>query len=138
MLKIRLRRVGRRHQPHFYIVVTEHSSPVKGKYIEKLGFYNPDQNIFLAEKDRIVYWLSRGAQASVTVYNLLVKHKVIKGKPITKSVKPNKKEEEEQEETKAETETKQEDKKETEGQDAGQPKEVAEKEKENKEEEKSE
>jgi len=100
MLKIRLRRVGKKHEPHFYIVVAEHSAPVKGKYIEKLGFYNPVQNLFSAEKERVEYWLSQGAQISDTVYNLFVKNKIIKGKPVKKSVKPKKKEDKEKKEAK--------------------------------------
>ena len=40
MLKLRLRRVGRKHDPSFRIVVTENTAPVKGKYLESVGFYN--------------------------------------------------------------------------------------------------
>ncbi len=105
MLKIRLRRVGRRHDPHFYIVVAEHTAPVKGKYIEKLGYYNPAKEIFSADKDRVQYWLSQGAQMSDTVHNLFVRHKIIKGKPIVKSVKPKKKEKEKGAETKGKEES---------------------------------
>ena len=91
MLKIRLRRMGRRNRPFFWIVVAEHTAPVKGKFIEKLGYYDPITKEFSADKDRVKHWISCGAQLSDTVHNLFVKHKIIKGKPIVKSVKPKKK-----------------------------------------------
>ena len=96
MLKIRLRRMGRRNRPFFWIVVAEHAAPVKGKFIEKLGYYDPITKEFSADKDRISYWISCGAQPSDTVHNLFVKHKIIKGKPIVKSVKPKKKKKKEE------------------------------------------
>jgi len=83
--------MGRRNRPFFWIVVAEHTAPVKGKFIEKLGYYDPITKEFSADKDRVKHWISCGAQLSDTVHNLFVKHKIIKGKPIVKSVKPKKK-----------------------------------------------
>ncbi|MCD6421948.1 30S ribosomal protein S16 [bacterium] len=91
MLRIRLRRMGRRNRPFFWIVVAEHTAPVKGKFLEKLGYYDPITKEFSADKDRVKHWISCGAQLSDTVHNLFVKHKIIKGRPIVKSVKPKKK-----------------------------------------------
>ena len=83
MLKIRLKRVGRKHDPSFRIVVTEkHLGPKSGKYIENVGFYNVlkgDKNL---NGERIKYWISKGAQVSNTVHNLLITEGVIEGKKI--------------------------------------------------------
>jgi len=87
MLKIRLRRRGKRNKPFFDIVVAEHSKPVKGKFIEKLGYYDPVKKNFSVNKERVDYWIEKGAQLSDTVHNLCVKNNIIKGKPIIKSSK---------------------------------------------------
>ena len=92
MLKIRLQRIGKRGQAHFRIVVLEHTSKPKGEFLELLGTYNPHQKEFKAKKERIEYWISKGAQPSPTVNNLLVNHKVW-DKPKMQSWKPKKKKE---------------------------------------------
>jgi len=78
MLRIRLTRRGKRNQPVFRIVIAEASRPIKGRFIEILGFYNPRTKEICLKKTRIQYWLSQGAQPSATVHNLLVDNKVIK------------------------------------------------------------
>jgi small subunit ribosomal protein S16 len=83
MLKIRLQRVGRINMPSFRLIVAEHtSSPKTGRFVEKLGTYNPKtkQQNLLAE--RIKYWLSVGAKPSGTVHNMLVNASVISGKKV--------------------------------------------------------
>ncbi|MBI2450898.1 MAG: 30S ribosomal protein S16 [Parcubacteria group bacterium] len=75
MLKIRLRRVGKKKQPNFRVVLTEEKNKVKGKYIEELGFYNPAQNVLNFKKERVEYWASKGAQMSETVFHLFKKAK---------------------------------------------------------------
>ena len=83
MLRVRLQRVGRRNDPSFRIVVTEKTrGPKSGKYIEMLGSYNPRQKHVSVKGDRIKYWLSKGAQASDTVHNILVGQKILEGKKI--------------------------------------------------------
>lgn len=79
MQKIRLTRVGKKHSPHYRVVVTEHTAPVKGKFIEILGHYHPAQKdkLFVVNKERVLYYLSKGAQVSPTVNNLLADHDVI-------------------------------------------------------------
>ena len=79
MLKIRLIRIGKKNTPVFRLVVAERTAPPKGKFLEVLGSYNPRLKQIALKKERINYWLSKGAQASETVYNLLVAHNVIKG-----------------------------------------------------------
>ncbi|OGN25954.1 MAG: 30S ribosomal protein S16 [Candidatus Yanofskybacteria bacterium RIFCSPLOWO2_01_FULL_44_22] len=90
MLMVRLQRIGKRGQAHFRIIVTEHTSRPKGEFLELLGTYNPHQKQFQAKKDRIEYWISKGAQVSPTVNNLMVNYKVW-NKPKMQSWKPKRK-----------------------------------------------
>ena len=82
MLKIRLQRVGRKHEPAFRLVLTESKNSTKsGKFLEILGDYDSrrgEKSIFKA--DRITYWTNQGAQISDTVHNLLIDKKIISGK----------------------------------------------------------
>jgi small subunit ribosomal protein S16 len=74
-------RVGRKHDPTFRVVVTDsRRAPRSGAYLENLGFCNPRRNDFQLKADRIKSWLSKGAQVSDSVYNLLITGKVIEGK----------------------------------------------------------
>lgn len=75
MLKIRLSRIGKRKEPHFRIVVCEHTKAVKGKCLEIIGFYNPLSKpvTFKIKKDRLKYWQARGAHLSNAVASLLKK-----------------------------------------------------------------
>jgi small subunit ribosomal protein S16 len=101
MLVIRLQRVGKKNQPSYRVVLAEKTAPVKGKFIEILGNYNPVLKSKNFKKDRISYWLSKGAQASPTVHNLLVSEKII-DKPKVKAWTPKRKEGEKESEVKAE------------------------------------
>ena len=105
MLKIRLQRVGRRHEPSYRVIVTESTrGPKSGDFIEILGNHNPKQKeITQLKADRIKHWISKGAQLSGTVHNLLITHGVIEGKkvnvlPKKTSQTPEKTEEEGKEE----------------------------------------
>ncbi|PIV90413.1 30S ribosomal protein S16 [Candidatus Gracilibacteria bacterium CG17_big_fil_post_rev_8_21_14_2_50_48_13] len=71
MLRIRLTRVGKRNNSHFRVVVAEHSRPVKGKFLELLGTYNPIKKDIVLNKERIAHWISNGAAPSQTVARLL-------------------------------------------------------------------
>ncbi|KKQ90606.1 MAG: 30S ribosomal protein S16 [Berkelbacteria bacterium GW2011_GWA2_38_9] len=75
MLVIRLRRGGKKHEAHYRIVVQEQRSKLGGKYIESLGHYHPimPNKPIEINKERVEYWLSSGAQLSVTANNLFVK-----------------------------------------------------------------
>lgn len=71
-LKIRLARGGRKSRPFYRIVVADTRAPRDGRYIERLGTYNPllndqDENRVTLVKERIEYWLSQGAQPSERV-----------------------------------------------------------------------
>ena len=81
MLKIRLQRTGRKHEPTFRVVLTDsQNGPKSGKFIEILGNYDPRRNDETQLKtERIQHWIGQGAQPSDTVHNLLVKQEVVKG-----------------------------------------------------------
>jgi small subunit ribosomal protein S16 len=81
MLKIRLQRTGRKHEPTFRVVLTKQQNSTKsGNVLEILGNYDPRRNEETQLKaERIQYWISQGAQPSDTLHNLLVKQSVIKG-----------------------------------------------------------
>jgi small subunit ribosomal protein S16 len=82
MLKIRLQRIGKRGQAYFRVVVTEHTTRPKGKYLELLGSYDPHQNVITVKGERVKYWISKGALMSPTVNNLLVGKKIIEGEKV--------------------------------------------------------
>ena len=75
MLRIRLTRTGKKRQPSFRIVVAEHSKAVKRQYLELLGQYIPaaKDKLLKLNKERIEYWLSKGAQPSDTMAVILKK-----------------------------------------------------------------
>ena len=83
MLKIRFTRTGKKHQSFFRIIVNDIRRPVKsGYFLEKLGYYDPITKKKSLNKERINYWISRGAKLSNTIHNLLVQEGIIEGKKI--------------------------------------------------------
>lgn len=92
-VKLRLKRLGRSHLAFFRLHAVDSRSPVDGRVIEELGYYEPthkDQaKQFVANIDRCKYWMDHGAQPSETVSSLLkksgVEHRMLKlpkpGKP---------------------------------------------------------
>ena len=91
MLKIRLQRVGKKNAPSYRVVLAEHTAPPQGKFQEILGFYNPRKKEKSFKKERIEHWLSKGAQLSPTVHNLLVDEGIFK-EPKLKAWRPKRKE----------------------------------------------
>ena len=77
-VKIRLRRVGAKHQPSYRIVVADSRSPRNGRYLDQVGFYNPLTNpaTITINQDKAVDWLRRGAQPTDTVLKLLSKFNI--------------------------------------------------------------
>ncbi|MGA9347396.1 MAG: 30S ribosomal protein S16 [Anaerolineae bacterium] len=73
MVKIRLRRMGKKKQPSYRVVVTDSRSPRDGRFVETIGFYNPRTEPPTVEikEDRALYWLSQGAQPTDAVARLL-------------------------------------------------------------------
>lgn len=83
MLAIKLKRIGRKHQPAFRIVVGEKRSKVKGRFVEDLGWMNPLLHKSEAKKERILYWIKMGAQPTASVHNLLVKAGIVVGAKVS-------------------------------------------------------
>jgi len=102
MLRIRLSRVGKRNHPQYKVVVAEKTSPVKGKFVEQLGSYDPHTKRLLVKEERVTYWLEHGADCSRTVHNLLIKNDIIKGEKIKLSFPEKKTAAETEAETEAE------------------------------------
>ncbi len=77
MVKIRMKRMGRRHRPFYRINAMDTRSPRDGRVIEELGYYDPlvkeESKQIKLKADRIRYWLSQGAQTSDTVSDILRK-----------------------------------------------------------------
>ena len=74
-VKLRLRRMGAKHQPSYRIVVADSRSPRDGRYIDQIGFYNPLTNpaTITLKTDKAIEWLRKGAQPTETVSILLGK-----------------------------------------------------------------
>lgn len=107
MLVIRFNRVGKKNRAYFRIALQEHTIAPGGKHVEILGSWNPHQKKGVFKNDRIKYWLSKGVQLSDSVYNLLIKQGIIKGKKrAVKISKKTEKPEESQRSVSAEIETK--------------------------------
>lgn len=73
MLKIRLTRMGKKHQPSYRVVVTPKENPVKGQYLDLVGTYNPLKEEINLELEKIGQWLDKGALPSERVARLLAK-----------------------------------------------------------------
>ncbi len=73
MVRIRLRRVGKRKQPHYRVVVADSRSPRDGAFIEVIGQYNPLANPseITLDTDKALDWLRKGAKPSESVVALL-------------------------------------------------------------------
>ncbi len=69
MLRIRLRRVGKKGKPSYRIVVADSAAPRDGAYVEWIGQYDPmvDPPAVVLKEDRAIEWLSKGAQPSEAV-----------------------------------------------------------------------
>ena len=68
MVSIRLARGGSKRRPFYHVVVSDSRSPRDGRYIERLGFFNPQargqEEALRLDSNRIDYWVSKGAQPS--------------------------------------------------------------------------
>jgi len=94
MLAIRMTRHGAKKRPFFHIVVADSRSPRDGRFIEKLGTYNPllprehAQRITL-DKERIAHWLKVGAQPSDRVAKFLAQAEMMKPRERREQTKKN-------------------------------------------------
>ncbi len=75
MVTIRLARGGAKKRPFFNIVVTDSRNRRDGRYIERVGFFNPIATVnevgLSVKRERVEYWLSKGAQTSERVASLM-------------------------------------------------------------------
>jgi len=75
MVTIRLARGGAKKRPFYHVVVTDSRNRRDGRYIERLGFFNPvakgNAPTLELKSDRIEYWISQGAQPSDRVAQLI-------------------------------------------------------------------
>jgi small subunit ribosomal protein S16 len=80
MVRIRLRRIGRKKAPEYRIVVADSKSPRDGKFIEVIGQYHPrrTEGALNVNEERTNYWMSVGAQPSDTVRSLLRRAGILK------------------------------------------------------------
>jgi len=79
MVKIRLRRVGRKHRPSYRVVVADSRSPRDGAFIEIVGYYNPltDPATVSINEEKTLKWLKCGAQPTEKVHSLLRKEGIM-------------------------------------------------------------
>jgi small subunit ribosomal protein S16 len=75
MVTIRLARGGAKKRPFYHVVVTDSRSPRDGRFIERIGFFNPiatgqEQQLNI-NRERLAYWLTQGAKASERVASLV-------------------------------------------------------------------
>jgi small subunit ribosomal protein S16 len=83
MLKIRLQRTGRKHEPTYRLVLTDSRNSAKtGRFLEILGNHDFRSDKASIKKDRVLHWISTGAKPTPTVHNLLVTEKIIEGKKV--------------------------------------------------------
>lgn len=90
MLMIRFQRIGRKNDPAFRIAVLEKTAgPKAGKYVDLVGTYNPKTKESTLKPELIKEWVTKGAQVSPSVMNLLIAKGVFEGKKVAVVSKKN-------------------------------------------------
>ena len=89
MIRIRLRRIGKKRTPHYRVVVADKPDRRDGKFIETLGSYDPHQDppSLIIDGDKAKDWIAKGAQPSEAAEKLLVKAGIIEKKAAFPKVK---------------------------------------------------
>jgi small subunit ribosomal protein S16 len=82
MLAIKLRRIGKKRQASFRVVLMEKRSKLSGKFVEDLGWFNPHTDKFEIKKERAEYWLQVGAKPTDSVHNIFVRAGILKAAKI--------------------------------------------------------
>nr|QUE28542.1 ribosomal protein S16 [Porphyrostromium boryanum] len=77
MIKIRLKRFGRKKLASYRVVVIKSSARRDGRPVQEVGFYNPMTKETRLDSKAITKWLDCGAQPTLTVKNMLVKAKIL-------------------------------------------------------------
>ena len=78
-VKLRFQRHGQKGRPFYHLVAADSKAARDGKFIEKIGYYDPNQepSQFIFKQDRLEHWFKNGAQMSAQVNTLVKKHKVV-------------------------------------------------------------
>lgn len=77
MLKLRLKKIGRKRQPSYRLVVMENSTRRDGRPVDQVGYYNPITKKSYFDVEKITKWLTYGVEPTQTVSDLLRKAKVL-------------------------------------------------------------
>jgi len=83
LVSIRLRRMGAKKVPFYRIVIADSRSPVQGRFIENVGWYDPRAKKVQADGEKILNWIKKGAQLTGSVKKLLVNYSVISPKKLS-------------------------------------------------------
>ncbi|OGG43742.1 30S ribosomal protein S16 [Candidatus Jorgensenbacteria bacterium RIFCSPLOWO2_12_FULL_42_11] len=73
MLAIKFKRIGKKKQASFRVIVAEKRSKINGRFIEDLGWFNPHTDKSRLDIERVNYWVKNGAQPTSSIKNLLKK-----------------------------------------------------------------
>jgi small subunit ribosomal protein S16 len=77
MLKLRLKRIGRKRSPSYRLVIMENTTRRDGRPIEEVGYYDPISKNYKFDNDKIKKWLTCGVKPTKTVFNLLRKAEIV-------------------------------------------------------------
>jgi small subunit ribosomal protein S16 len=77
MLKLRLKRIGRKSSPSYRLVIMENTCRRDGRPIEEVGYYNPISKKYKFDATKIQKWLSYGVKPTKTVLDLLKKAEIV-------------------------------------------------------------
>ena len=77
MLKLRLKRIGRKRSPSYRLVIMENTCRRDGRPIDEVGYYNPILKTYKFDQEKITKWLQYGVKPTQTVSNLLKKADII-------------------------------------------------------------
>ena len=80
MLKLRLKRAGRKGSPSYRLVIIENRARRDGRPVEEVGYYNPISKKFYLQSEKILKWLDYGVKPTETVMNLLNKASILSRK----------------------------------------------------------
>ena len=92
MLAIKLKKIGKRGQKSFRLVITEKRTKLMGDCLEDLGWYDPVSKKGDLKGERVAYWVEKGAQPTASVAQLLKRYKILPKKPESQKVERSSKE----------------------------------------------
>ncbi|OGG40117.1 30S ribosomal protein S16 [Candidatus Jorgensenbacteria bacterium RIFCSPLOWO2_01_FULL_45_25b] len=82
MLAIKFKKTGKKHQHYLRLIVAEKKSKLTGRSVDDIGWANPHENTHEINKERVQYWITKGAKPTEGVHNLLVKAGAIKARKV--------------------------------------------------------